>query len=123
MNDTPEIGIGVVVRVVDETSEYAGVVAFVIQERTSATEHRWGVVIAGHPTGVDLPLWFNHDQLAPVPGHWETSEGGMEWVFEKPPDEPRVSQETVDRAREIFRPLLETHIDIDTTKPPGPWRH
>lgn len=38
------------------------------------------------------------------------------------PDE-RVSQETVDRAREIFRPLLETHIDIDTTKPPGPWRH
>lgn len=78
-----EIAIGVMVKVVDETSEWAGRVAFVIQERVSETDHGWGVVLPGHPLEVDLPLWFDHDQVAPAPGKWSFSAEGATFTFDQ----------------------------------------
>lgn len=77
----PDIGLGVVVRVMDESSEFADRVAFVIQERASGSQ-QWGVLLPGHPPEVDLPLWFEPYQLASVPGEWNFGPDGAEFRFE-----------------------------------------
>jgi hypothetical protein len=83
MSTPPEIKIGAMAKVVDETSPWAGRVAFVIQERVSETDHGWGVVLPGHPLDVDLPLWFGHDQLTPASGTWSFGPEGATFTFDQ----------------------------------------